>query len=247
MIQQKSLQIYAVVMAICLLLPLLAVLQASAEGLVVFESSRMVLAPGQVVDRARPFFLRPGQRLFLIAENGRLIKLFGPFWGAPGPRMVNKKGGVDAFESVIAPSHAKAATPGVPKSVTAVYWANQWGWVPDPEVINVERSGHKCLFEDHPVIFWRRENGRESPLNVKLGEGWWEAKAQWPKGASRLATPKEMPIMDGVFYRVMLEGTETALILHIIPATVKTAEAKVTWMHAVGCQAQATALLRQQP
>lgn len=218
---------------------------AMAEGLVVFSAQGIDLKPGDVVDGDQPFTLKAGQSATLIAANGRIFRLSGPHDGLPDPQGGgNQPGMAEALKSLLVSSHAQESALGVTRSSPAIGDTLRGGWVPEPWLVDVTRSGNHCLREGQPVVFWRPDNERTEPVRVRIGHTIWSANTHWPAGTNRLAPPREMPVLDGEVYRVQTGMDRSMSRLHVIPATVQAPAASAAWMAEKGCDAQAQALLR---
>ncbi len=218
---------------------------ARAGGLVVFSAQGIALKPGDMIDDGKPFILKMGQSVTLIAANGRIFRLKGPHQGVPDPKgSGNQPGMTEALKSLLVSENAQESALGVTRSNSGVFNDSvQNGWVPEPWLVDVTRSGNHCVREGGPVIFWRPDNGRTVPVNVRIGNTVWAANTYWPAGTNRLAPPKEMPVLDGEVYRIRAGSEKSLSHFHLIPATVTSTMAQAAWMKEKGCDAQTTALL----
>ena len=201
----KKIQCWA--WALCLGLTL-AISPAFAGDLIVFQAKGLTLQPGQSIDGSKSLHLTAGQAVTLIAENGRVFQLKGPFDQAPmGKSGKQANGVVDALKSLMVSSSMDSGDLGVTRDSTAVIQsAIAHGWLPEPWVVDVTRSGDYCLQEGIQAIFWRPDVNQEAKIRVEVGKNKWRAHAFWPAGAAKLTTPEVMPIMDGESYKIEMNG-----------------------------------------
>lgn len=218
---------------------------ATASELVVLQTSVPGMVPGQVVLGTVPLLLQDGQHVSLIAANGQILELQGPYNQAPDPGMVQKQGVVASLKALVASSGRDDSSFGVSRSATGIIdSANKSGWIPDPWLIDVTRAGNHCVQANQPAVFWRPVKAQAAKLNVLVGKNVWEAETRWPHGVDRLASPPQMPLLDGEHYTFQVDGNKAILTMHIIPLTAQTDGMRAAWMNAKGCKSQTLALLR---
>ncbi len=216
-----------------------------AEQLVVFQSHGVALKPGDTVESGKPFILKAGEWASLIAPNGRILKLHGPHDKQPLPSGEKHSGVVDSLKKLVSGDETSDDTLGVSRSATAVLQsAGRHGWVPEPWVIDVTRSGHQCAQDGTPVVFWRANKEKVGMLQVRIPDLRWEGRTQWPMGADKLATPPKMPKRDGLVYYTALDRAKARFMLHMVPGSVEAKGAQAAWLMKKGCRSQALALLR---
>jgi len=224
---------------------LLTGMPALATGLVVFQSSGTDLNPGEVVDGSIPFQLQSGQSVSLIAPNGQIVKLQGPYNQIPDPKTELQQGVAASLKTLMMAQHKDDSSFGVSRSATNIIkLASEKGWVPDPWLINVSLDGNQCQRVDQPTVFWRPEKSKPSNFHLTIGNNIWEAETNWPIGADKLVSPTEMPLVDKAVYKLNLAGSkEVSFTMHLIPKTVSSKKMQAGWMNAKGCDAQVQALL----
>jgi len=237
---------------------------AAVDELVVLESVGAVLAAGARIDGTKPLTLTAGQRVTLIAANGRMIRLEGP--GNAAPLTAGAAGGDDgrlarslqAFLGAGTTNTAKlgairAVGGGAPQAAAGAGESAAAGTIggvvegdealPDPWLFDVSRSGERCLHGGDPVVLWRPEHGPEVVVSISLAGGGWSAEARWPEGYARLASPDVLPRTDGARYHVALDGRRSDVRVHLIPGSVTEPAVLAAWLVDKGCTAQARALL----
>jgi len=231
---------------VVLLWGLFATPVALAGELVVFSSQGGGVVPGDTLDGSLLLRLEVGQRLTLIADSGRILRLSGPYHQAPQPpkKAKSRQGLSKALKSLVVPFHVTMGGLGGTRAAELLQTVVAQGWVPEPWLIDVTREGDHCLREGKSAIFWRPSGEDESAILLRDLNGDWMARTRWPQGMDKLASPETMTYRDGGNYDVVLDGQRTALTLHIIPQTVKSKGALAAWMNEKACAAQTLALLQ---
>ncbi len=238
---------------------------AAAEQMVVVDAVGIGLTPGQTLDESRPVVLDVGQSLTLVTADGRTITLQGPWNAVPIPAAGAGQGGVS--QSLAGLFAARAADTS---SLCTIRGAGEQPPVPEPWLVEIGHGGSRCVAADGPVVFWREAAPpRAATLVVTPADRSWSARATWPAGSARLGIPPSLPLRDGGTYSIAVDGgtqstaadggtqsiaadggTQSiaadgggvAVTIHVVPATLPSAAARVAWMADVGCEAQAKAL-----
>ncbi|MBF0427630.1 MAG: hypothetical protein HQL94_01795 [Magnetococcales bacterium] len=219
---------------------------AHAENLIVFKAVGVSLTVGQSLDGSQPLHLKAGEKVEMIAANGRMIKLSGPYDQAPAPEGSNKGESLaTSLKAMVASNAEDSSGMGITRSATSVLQSGGKGWIPEPWLINVTLSGNHCQRVGQPVVFWRPESERESQVRLSVDGDSWIAKTNWPAGAEKLAPPASMPFHDGGVYQITLDNAvKSDLTMTLIPAQVTAIPVMAAWMQESGCHAQSMALLR---
>ncbi len=209
--------------------------QVSAAELVVVEARGITLEPGQTVDDRQKLALQAGDELTLVDERGSIIKVRGPFEGPPA----SGKGSSLEISNALA-----ALSTGKTENAIGVVRARA-GTVslPDPWVIDVTHSGEACVRSGAPVVFWRQRSREQATLQIAPVSGAWHAQSDWPAGASELAAPAMLPIVDGQDYSFDLAGETATVTLVHVPASLHTDRMRAAWMLEKNCVSQAKALV----
>lgn len=217
----------------------LAVGQARANELVVLEAKGIDLAPGAKVDGTAKLTLAAGARLTLVAADGRTIKLRGPYEEAPAPAtQVAQANMGDALRNLMNQRGAGTAQLGVVRA------AGEGVDLPEPWVVDVARSGPRCLPADAAAVLWGPSFADATEIKIEPADRSWRARGNWPAGQDRLALPGTIPISDGTSYQVELGGNPAAIVVFRIPAALTDPVAQTAWMLEKGCEDQARALAR---
>lgn len=236
--------------------------RAEELALVVFESQGGPMAPGDVVKGDSPLTLDAGQILTLIAEDGSVITLTGPFSGPPRPTAAANSGALSATLTQLLAASAsstsslgasrKLVPTGAPAPVSAgLSRGGSIGGVadaipPEPWLLDTQTSGHRCVLDSGAVTFWRSEPSQGAEVKVSFAGENWTASTRWPGGYTRLAAPEGMPRRNGAVYTLDYAHNPVTLTLHVLPSKISSVPVLAAWMVEKGCSGQATALLRGQ-
>ena len=210
----------------------------SAAVLVVAEARGIALKPGATLDSTKPLTLKQGQHVTLISETGSTLKLDGPYdrppvaGGAGGGVGLNQ-----TMAALVTQRTARAGEFGVTRGTVLAD-------LPDPWVLDATHSGNVCVLENGTPTFWRPDNKAAATLAVAPVDRSWNAKAQWPVGQDRIAVTTDVPMKAGETYVVTFNGTESAVTLVQVPATLTNVDMRAGWMANRRCEQQAQALLK---
>lgn len=152
---------------------------AMAAELVVVEARGVGLKQGDVIDDAKPLTLKDGQLVTLVAENGSILTLRGPYDQAPSA----SSGGVDVASAIGALTTGKAQNvAGVVRSAsTDVH-------LPSPWLVDVSHPGVACLRGGEQPVLWRASDAGGGTLTMVPADRSWRAQTQWPAGSPTLQT-----------------------------------------------------------
>ena len=208
----------------------------TAAELVVVEVRGVTnLKQGEVVADTQPIKLEDGQMVTLVAEDGSILTLRGPYDQAPA----GGGSGVDVASAL------DALTTGKSRNVTGVIRsANLDVHLPSPWLVDVSHPGVACLrLGDQPVL-WRASGSGGARLTMMPADRSWRAQTEWPAGSPTLQAPSNFPIKDGRTYLADFGGKPIAVTLTQIPPKVTNPRMQAAWMLEKGCVAQAEALLK---
>jgi len=208
---------------------------AVAAELVVVEARGVSLKQGDVIDDAKPLTLKEGQLVTLVAENGSILTLRGPYDQAPAAG----SGGIDVASAL------GALTTGTVRNVAGVIRAAQADvHLPSPWLVDVSHPGVACLRGGERPVLWRASEAGSGMLTMMPADRSWRAQTEWPAGSSTLEAPSNFPIKDGRTYLADFGAKPVAVTLTQIPPKVTNPRMQAAWMFEKGCVAQAEALLK---
>jgi hypothetical protein len=209
---------------------------AQAANLTVVEARGIGLQPGSTLDSNKPLQLKPGQHVTLISDDGATLSIDGPYNGPPGAGGSGKSLG--ATLAALGTEHnARTGEAGVTRGAAPTT-------LPDAWLIDVTRSGNVCLREKTDPVFWRADDKTEAAFAVMPVDRSWKSQATWPAGLDRIHVTTDVPMHGGAAYVVNYSGTEYALSVNTVPASLPNDQVRAAWMAQKGCTAQAEALLR---
>ena len=228
--------------ALSALLVLLAVMGAAqAVEVYVVEAKGVDLAPGKVLDGTKPLSLAVGQKLVLVTNDGRTIKLKGPFDGAPAPDgQMAQADMAKSLKGLMVAQAADTSSAGVVRSASAAARPVP----PEPWLVDIRHGGDYCVAEGADAVLWRGgESLAEAEIEISPADRSWRAHAPWPGGSDRLAMPPSLPLHDGKVYAVVMGKTSSVVTIHTVPASLGSNAARAAWLLQLGCDVQAQALI----
>jgi hypothetical protein len=219
------------------LLGSLAATAASAAELVVVEARNVELKQGETVDGSKPLTLKEGQAVTLIADDGTILTLRGPYDRTPS----GGGGGVDvgtALEALTTKNSVRNVAGVVRTGEGAVR-------LPSPWLVDVSHPGTACVRPGETPVLWRdREAGGGDKITVMPADRSWLASTEWPSGSVTMLAPSNFPIRDGRTYLVDFGDKPVAVTLSELSPAAANPRMQAAWMVEKGCVAQAEALLR---
>ncbi|MBT3907119.1 MAG: hypothetical protein HOB79_10945 [Rhodospirillaceae bacterium] len=218
----------------------------SARQLVVIESSSPTIKNGQILDSAKPLSLGKDVKLTLIADDGQVTKLAGPFSGLPVAKS-SSAGGASAsggtrmiamLSRLVGPKSMDQSSIGTVRSGVGSPPRNPWA-------IDVKRRGAHCV-KAKSAKFWRTKSRKRAKFSVLPMPGGPKVKVKWPKRTELLKWPGSVPLTDGAAYKIKISGMPTKTInIHLAPSNLPTPAHGAAWMVGKGCMVQAKSLLKK--
>jgi hypothetical protein len=224
----------ALALAVLLLAP-----PAGANELVVVEAKGVDLAPGAKVDGTKVLQLAAGQRVTLVAPDGKTVKLKGPYEEAPAPAAGQVASMGDALKNLMNQRGSGTAQLGVVRA------AGDAAELPEPWLVDVGRSGARCLRADAVPVLWGPKFAETADLAIEPADRSWRARGQWPAESDRLALTGRIPLADGGSYVFQVGGNPANLTIHRMPAAFADPVLQTAWLIEKGCEEQARALARE--
>jgi hypothetical protein len=208
---------------------------ANAAQYIVAEARGIAMTVGSVIDPTKPLVLKQGQHLTLISDSGQTIKLDGPYQKAPiaaqGVQLAA------AFGSLVTNQNGRTGEIGTTRGTSAAH-------LPEPWLIDATRPGNVCLKEGAAPVLWRPAAEAQADVVVSASDRSWKAEANWPKGDDKLVVKSDMGMHGNASYFVSVNGSEQAITINTVPATLANDQMRAAWMIQKGCSQQAEALMR---
>lgn len=224
----------ALVSALLLTIPALSV----AGTWVVVAAEQTTLQAGDLLDGSKSVTLTTGARLTLLAENGKTLKLVGPYSGVPaseGAASAQKSADLAVIANLLQGHQQKSTVLGVVRGDTSKS-------PPDANLISADKSGSRCLSSDSAVL-WRANAADPEQLTVADAQGKVIASFAWPAGQARLTIPVST-FEDGKSYRLQRDFQSVNLQIYKAPPLTDNPTAQVAWMARSGCNEQALSRLK---
>lgn len=204
---------------------------------VVVAAEGVSLQPGTLLDGKRPVKLAEGARLTLLAEDGKTLKLAGPYAGTP-----EKSGGAaDARGENLTVIAGLLQGQQQSTSMLGAMRGNAARLAPAADLIDMDSSGARCLNSD-PVVLWRGNAAGSEQVTLADAQGARLASFTWPAGEARLAVPDRY-FESGKSYLLQRTNRPVALQVHKSPPLPNNPAALAAWMANNGCKAQALSVL----
>jgi hypothetical protein len=218
----------------------LAPAAAMAAKMIVIDARAGALKPGMSVESTAALSLKEGERVTLIAPDGKTVALRGPFSGPPASR----SGGAaadprQALAALVSTRNARASSIGAVRAGAGAVKLD------DPWLIDISRPGPRCLHEGKPPIWWRPAGGPAQAFTVFPIDRSWRADFTWAAGQTQLKAPRLQKLEALTMFIVRSDGQELAVGVNMIPKDITDELVLAAWMLEKGCIPQADALLAQ--
>ena len=212
-----------------------------AETLIVMEARGVSLKAGAQIDGDQILTLKEGERLTLIRSDGTVLTLRGPFSKTPAPASAVASDPKQALAALINTRAARTSSVGVIRAGEEVMP------LPEPWLVDLSRSGMRCMIEDQTVTFWRPDASQEIRFTLVPSDRSYKADFVWPRGSARLAASKLEFKNEFNFFTIQQTDQEFALQLMKLPKAIAEGDRVIliAWLLEKGCTQQADALLRQ--
>jgi hypothetical protein len=215
----------------------LASTSAMAAKLIVIDARAGALRPGMSIESSTALTLKEGERVTLIAPDGKTVALRGPFSGPPATRAGAAADPRQALAALITTRNSRASSIGAVRAGAGAVKLS------DPWLIDISRPGPRCLREGTAPVWWRPEATGSQPFVVFPIDRSWRADFIWEPGQSQLKAPRLQKLEGQTTFIVRSDGQELAIGLNIIPRDIEDELVLASWMLEKGCIPQADALL----
>lgn len=212
---------------------------AGAAPLLVVEARGGGLRPGMRVESTTNLNLQEGERIVLIAPDGRTITLRGRYSGRAAPGTAATQNPRAALAALLTTRRDRASTIGAVRSGAVA------APLPDPWLIDMSRPGERCIRDGERPVWWRPEGGSPRSFTVFPLDRTWRADFTWQAGSSTMVAPDLAMLASAQTFVVRRDGIAHAIRVNAIPAGVDDPLLVAAWMLQKGCIQQADAYLRQ--
>lgn len=210
---------------------------AMAARMIVIDARAGSLKPGMSVESTSALTLKEGERVTLIAPDGKTVALRGPFSGPPATRAGAAANPRQALAALVSTRNSRASSIGAVRAGAGAVKLS------DPWLIDISRPGPRCLREGMAPIWWRPDATASQPFVVFPIDRSWRADFIWSPGQSQLQAPRLQKLEGQTMFIVRSDGQELAVGLNIIPKDIEDDLIVASWMLEKGCIPQADALL----
>ncbi len=231
-------------LALCLLLFASPAAAAEARFAVIAATDAGdALAPGTELTASDTISVPQGAVVTLIAEDGQIIRLEGPYEGtidrSAKPATTGGAKDWSPIMALIAEGNDETSVLGAARGLDT---ASGVPGQPGVWQLSVDSSGPRCTRAGH-VELWRRKAGRAVKVSVR-SEDDRRRGLDWRAGAHHLTLPDDFRVGEGRLL-VSVGGDLRELTLHIAPQSLAdAAPGKVlSWLIDRGCRRQALALI----
>lgn len=209
-----------------------------AAPLVVMEVRGTSLKQGSSIDSEKPIVLKEGERLTLIGANGSFVTLRGPFNDVPLKTSAALSDNKQNLAALIASREARTNSVGVVRA------GADGAQLPEPWLIDVARSGRRCLKANDAPVLWREDSAAEEKVAVYPGDRSWRVDISWPAGKDRLKLPSIANVDASASLVVVRSSGEINLSLTSVPNDLPEPLLYASWLFHRGCAQQADAMIK---
>lgn len=211
---------------------------ALATPMIVVEARGGGLKPGMRIDSARNVKLVEGEKIVLVAPDGRMSTLRGPYSGPAVRNAASVQNPRTALAALITTRNDRASSVGAVRSGASA------APLPEPWLIDISRGGDRCLREGEKPVWWRPESLAEQAFSVFPIDRSWRADYVWAAATDRMTPPNIVGLDDLRSFIVRAGGQEHPVRINIIPRDIDDPLVISAWMLEKACVQQADAYLR---
>jgi hypothetical protein len=212
---------------------------AHAVPLVIMEARGTNLKQGNTIDSETAITLKEGERLTLIGANGSFVTLRGPFSDVPMKTSAPQTDSKQNLAALVASREARTSSVGVVRA------GSETAQLPEPWLIDVARSGRRCLKANVAPSLWREDSAQSETVAVYPGDRSWRVDLEWAAGKDRLQLPAIANIDASASLVVVRKAGEINLSLTSVPAEMPDPLLYASWLFHRGCAQQADAMIKQ--
>jgi hypothetical protein len=216
-----------------------------ADDLVILESNSVRYPVGQIVAGDLGITLAEQEMLTIVAANGTMFKIEGPFDGVPSVTATDVPPVKAALEQLLASD--KLETSGLGAVRSGEDDATQsMDTRPTPWYIHVDQAGEQCFTSGSALALWREDNQAAQEVELQRLSTAESVVLVWPAGSNALDWPESLAAEDGEIYliRPVDQIQSTQIITLALPSgSVSSDASAVAWLAAKGCPRQAEKLM----
>lgn len=208
---------------------------AIAAELVVISSNSPSYTPGSILDGSSETILAKGETLTLVTQQGKILKLQGPYQGKPHPVTGDSKNSLlESLSKIVTESEEAAA-------LAVFRRANKKR---GPWSIRVNKNGTYCLVDQTSTTLWRPKPLSSSNLEITHVADDISVNVNWEEGQETLSWPANLQLEDNVLYKLSIQDQiPTEILVRVLPSDMKLDAYRIIWMSEAGCTKQTRALL----
>lgn len=220
---------------------------ALTAEVVVIESTSADYPVGEILDADMKIVLGEDVAIMLIAEDGMIISLAGPYTGpADNEGTPGVRGALDALGRLVGYAETEAGDiGGVRGAATGEEFLAQEidDHRPSPWLLHTAITGPQCVragVED--LRYWREQNDADERLEVKRVTSGESVIIAWQAGDNTVTWPATLPLLVDEMYLLRFgdQLRSTNLLVREVPASVGDGGiAMVAFLAAKGCLSQA--------
>lgn len=211
---------------------------ALATPMIVVEARGGGLKPGIRIDSARTVKLVEGEKIVLVAPDGRMSTLRGPYSGPAVRNAGSVQNPRTALAALIATRNDRASSVGAVRSGASA------APLPEPWLIDISRGGDRCIKEGEKPVWWRPESLTEQAFSVFPVDRSWRADYVWKASTDRMTPPDIVGLDDLKTFIVRADGQEYPVRINMIPRDIDDPLVISAWMLKKACVQQADSYLR---
>ena len=214
------------------------VVTCRAAKLVVLEARGGSFKQGMSVDSNATITLKEGERLTVIGSDGKSVALKGPISGQPlintGSAVVDTR---QALAALVATRDARTSSIGAIRAGTAA------SPLPAPWLVDVSRSGVRCVLEGELPVWWRPEAAEVGRFTLLPLDRSWSVQFEWHAGQQQQAMTPLVGFEGNRTYLIRNGERDHAIEIVLIPKVLENNFVLSSWMLEKGCVQQADALI----
>jgi hypothetical protein len=117
--------------------------------------------------------------------------------------------------------------------------------LPDPWVLDVARSGKRCIKANSTPELWREDTSEHEIIAVSPSDRSWRLELAWNKGQDQLPLPAITNFDSNSSLIIDRKSTEINLTIVIVPLDLPSPLFTASWLVNRGCVQQSNAMIQQ--